>query len=111
MRAARFPFLSTIDGEQPRGRPVSPIRTEGFTVYIANLRSHHKTQEIEANPRGELCYLDGGHDQVRISGLAEVVAAPALLREIWDEDPLLQAYCGLNIGDAGLVRAISPSLS
>jgi len=108
MRAARFPFLATIDGEQPRVRPVSPVRTEGFTVYIANLRCYHKTQEIEASPRIELCYLDGGHDQVRISGFAEVVADPALLQEIWDENPLLQAHCGLNIGDAGLVTAAPP---
>jgi len=111
MRAARFPFLATIDGEQPRVRPVSPVRTEGFTVYIANLRSYHKTQEIEANPRVELCYLDGGHDQVRISGFAEVVTDPALLQEIWNENPPLQAHCGPNIGDTGLVTAVPPSLS
>ena len=68
MRAARFPFLATIDGDQPRVRPVSPVRTDGFTVYIANLRAYHKTVEIEANPRVELCYLDDNHDQVRITG-------------------------------------------
>ena len=39
MRQARFPNLATIDGDQPRVRPVSPVRTEGFTVYVANLRS------------------------------------------------------------------------
>ena len=94
MRAARFPFLATIDGERPRVRPVSPVRTDGFTVYIANLRAYHKTQEIEANPRVELCYLDDGHDQVRITGLAEVVTDPDLLRTIWDENPLLRGSLG-----------------
>jgi hypothetical protein len=39
VRAVRVPFLATIDGEQPRVRPVSPVRTDRFTVYIANLRS------------------------------------------------------------------------
>jgi general stress protein 26 len=94
MRAARFPFLATIDGEQPRVRPVSPVRTDGFTVYIANLRSYHKTVEIEANSRVELCYLDGQHDQVRITGNAEVVTDRAVLREIWEENPLLRGYLG-----------------
>ena len=47
--------------------------TDGFTVYVANLRSYHKTEEIAANPRVELCYLDDHHDQVRITGVAEVV--------------------------------------
>jgi general stress protein 26 len=94
MRAARFPFLATIDDDQPRVRPVSPVRTDGFTVYIANLRGYHKTAEIEANPRVELCYLDDGHDQVRISGVAEVVTDRALLQEIWDQNPLLRGYLG-----------------
>ena len=73
MNEARFPQLASIDGDQPRLRPVSPVRTDGFSVYVANLRSYHKTGEIEANPKVELCYLDEGHDQVRITGVAEVV--------------------------------------
>src|SRR5881227_2640791 len=73
IRADRFPHLATIDGDQPRLRPVSPVKTDGFTVYVANLRSYHKTAEIAANPRVELCYLDGGHNQVRITGTAEVL--------------------------------------
>ena len=48
MRGAKFPCLASIDGDQPRLRPVSPVRTDGFTVYVANLRPYHKTQEIAA---------------------------------------------------------------
>src|ERR1700674_4226928 len=88
--ADRFPHLATLDGDQPRVRPVSPVRTDGFTVYVANLRSYHKTGEIAANPRVELCYLDDHHDQVRITGVAEVLTDRALLQEIWDANPLLR---------------------
>jgi len=94
LRADRFPYLATQDGDQPRVRPVSPVRTDHFTVYIANLRSYHKTSEIAANPRVELCYLDDHHDQVRITGVAEVVTDGALLQEIWDSNPLLRQYLG-----------------
>lgn len=94
MRAARFPFLATDDDGQPRVRPVSPVRTEGFTVYVANLRNYHKTAEIAANPRVELCYLDDKHDHVRITGVAEVVTDRAVLQAIWDENPLLRGYLG-----------------
>src|SRR3954449_11346413 len=73
MKSAKFPILATIDGDQPRLRPVSPVRTEGFTIFVANLRGYHKTEEIAANPKVELCYLDEHHDQVRITGAAEVV--------------------------------------
>src|SRR5665213_3934411 len=66
--ADRFPQLATLDGDQPRVRPVSPVRTEGFTVYVASLRAYHKTGEIAANPKVEICYMDAGHNQVRITG-------------------------------------------
>jgi general stress protein 26 len=94
IEADRFPYLATIDGDQPRVRPVSPVRTDGFTVYVANLRSYHKTTEIEANPNVELCYLDDHHDQVRITGRAEIVTDRPLLQEIWSANPLLRQYLG-----------------
>jgi general stress protein 26 len=94
IQADRFPYLATIDGDQPRLRPVSPVKTKGFTVYVANLRNYHKTVEIEANPKVELCYLDDHHDQVRITGMAEVVRDQKVLQEIWDANPLLRQYLG-----------------
>ncbi|MGH7199936.1 MAG: pyridoxamine 5'-phosphate oxidase family protein [Planctomycetaceae bacterium] len=92
--ADRFPMLATIDGDQPRLRPVSPVRTVGFDVYVANLRQYHKTAEIAANPKVELCYLDEHHNQVRITGIAEVVTERPLLEEIWNDNPLLRQYLG-----------------
>src|SRR6516225_8897212 len=92
--ADRFPYLATADGDQPRLRPVSPVKTDGFTVYVANLRSYHKTAEIEANPKVELCYLDDHHDQVRITGVAETVVDRQVLQDVWDTNPLLRQYLG-----------------
>src|ERR1700738_2537529 len=92
--ADRFPYLATLDGDQPRLRPISPLKTEGFTVFFANLRSYHKTAEIAANPKVELCYLDDHHDQVRITGVAEVVTERAVIEELWESSPLLRKYLG-----------------
>ena len=92
--ADRFPDLATIDGDQPRVRPVSPVRTDEFTVYVANLRFYHKTGEIAVNPKVELCYLSPEHNQVRISAIAEVVTDRDLLQEIWDANPLMRQYLG-----------------
>ena len=94
VRSDRFPTLATLDGDQPRVRPVSPVRTEGFTVYVANLKSYHKTSEIGANPRVELCYVSDEHDQVRLTGVAEIVAERPVLESIWNENPLLRHYLG-----------------
>jgi general stress protein 26 len=108
VREDRFPQLATIDGDQPRLRPVSPVRTDGFTVYVANLRFYHKTVEIAANPRVELCYMDQGHNQVRITGLASVVAEQSLLQEIWDANPLLRQYLGRLDNPDLIVYRIAP---
>jgi general stress protein 26 len=90
----RFPLLATIDGDQPRLRPVSPVKIDGFTVYVANLRLYHKTIEIAANPKVELCYVDDGHNQVRLTGVAEVLTDRPLLEDIWSTNPLLRQYLG-----------------
>ena len=55
MREARFPMLASLDGEQVRVRPVSPVKTVDFTVYVASMRSSNKTREIERNQKVELC--------------------------------------------------------
>ena len=108
MRKARFPQLASLDGDQPRLRPVSPVRTDGFTAYVANLRSYHKTAEIAANPKVELCYLDEHHDQVRITGRAEVVTDRTLLAEIWEANPLLRRYLGTPDNPALIIYRIVP---
>ena len=107
--ADRFPHLASMDGDQPRLRPVSPVRTDGFVVYVANLRTYHKTAEIAANPKVELCYLDERHDQVRITGLAEVVAERSVLQDIWDANPLLRHYLGSLDNPALIVYRIVPN--
>lgn len=94
VKKVRFPTLATLDGDQPRVRPVSPVRTEGFTVYVANLKSYGKTRDIEVNPNVELCYVDDDHNQVRITGKAIVLKDRKLLEDIWDSNRLLQHYLG-----------------
>ena len=109
VRADRFPHLATIDGDQPRVRPVSPVRTDGFTVYVANLRFYHKTGEIAANPNVELCYLSDTHDQVRITGVAEAVTDRPMLQEIWDANPLMRQYLGSLDNPQLLVYRVRPT--
>jgi general stress protein 26 len=109
MREARFPVLATVDGDQPRARPVSPVRTVDFTVYVASFRSSHKTGEIDANPRVELCYMSDGHDQVRITGVAELVTDRQVIQEIWDTNPLLRSFLGTIDNPEFLLYLITPS--
>ncbi len=109
VKKVRFPVLATVEGDQPRARPVSPVRTEGFTVYVANLKSYGKTQEIEINAKVELCYVDDDHNQVRITGTAEVVKDRKLLEEIWNSNRLLQHYLGSIDNPELIVYKIIPA--
>lgn len=108
IREAKFPMLATTDGDQPRLRPVSPVRVDGFTIYVANLRSYHKTAELAANPKVELCYLSPTHDQVRITGTAEIVSSRALIEEIWEENPLLRQYLGMSDNPELIIYRVVP---
>jgi general stress protein 26 len=110
IRHAKFPMLATVDeAGQPRVRPVSPVRVDGFTIYVANLRRYNKTRELSVNPRCELCYLDDKHDQVRITGEAEVVSDAPTLQAIWDSNPLLRKYLGTVDNPELIVYRIRPT--
>lgn len=108
MKAAKFPQLATADGDQPRVRPVSPVRTDRFTVYVANLRFYNKTREIAANPKVELCYIADSHDQVRITGIATVLTDAVVLQEIWHSNALLRQYLGTIENPMLIVYKIIP---
>jgi uncharacterized pyridoxamine 5'-phosphate oxidase family protein len=84
MKAAKFPQLATIDGDQPRLRPVSPVRTDGFNV-------------------------DDHHNQVRITGTAEVLTDRPMLEEIWNSNPLLRQYLGSLENPMLIVYRIQPN--
>ena len=109
VKTSKYPILASMDGDQARARPVSPVRTEGFVVYIANLKLYHKTVELAANPKCELVYVNEGHDQVRITGVAEVLADRAILQQIWDTNPLLRQYLGTIDNPALIVYRVMPT--
>jgi general stress protein 26 len=108
MRQAKFPMMATIDGDQPRVRPVSPVKTVEFTAYVASFRSSHKTGEIDQNARVELCYMSDNHDQVRITGLAEVVRDREVIEDIWNTNPLLRSYLGTSDNPEFMLYRIAP---
>jgi general stress protein 26 len=107
--ADRFPMLASIDGDQPRVRPVSPVKTDGFTIYVANLRLYHKTAEIAANPKVELCYMDDGHNKVRLTGIAQIVTERPLLEQIWQENPLMRQFLGTLDNPQLIIYHITPT--
>jgi general stress protein 26 len=109
MKLAKFPQLATIENDKPRVRPVSPVKTDGFTVYVANLKNYDKTAQIEANPNVELCYMSPDHDQVRIAGIAEILINENEIQEIWESNALLRKYLGSPDNPQLIIYKIIPS--
>jgi len=67
-----------------------------------------ETQEIAANPKVELCYMDSKHDQVRITGKAEVLEDEPDIQEIWESNPLLSQYLGTSDNPMLIIYKIIP---
>jgi general stress protein 26 len=109
MKDAKFPILASMDGDQPRVRPVSPVRTTDFEVYVASFRSSHKTGELARNEKVELCYMSDAHDHVRITGLASLVTERDLIQDIWDANPLLRSFLGTIDNPEFLLYRIVPT--
>jgi uncharacterized pyridoxamine 5'-phosphate oxidase family protein len=109
VRSVPVSMLATLEGDQPRVRPVSPVRVDGFTVYVATLRRHAKAGQIALNPRVELCWLDGDRTQVRIAGVAEPVADPGLLGEIWRESAPLRRAAGAPGNPELVIFRVTPA--
>jgi general stress protein 26 len=53
--------------------------------------------------------MNAEHDQVRITGLAEVVTDPQLLQEIWEANPLLKQYLGTIDNPALILYRVNPA--
>jgi general stress protein 26 len=109
LEEVRYPMLATCDGDQPRVRPVAPVKYEGFTVYLATRTRFHKVAELAFNRRVELCYMAPRHDQVRITGTADRVSGDSLLRQVWDSNALLKEWLGSIDNPEFLLYRITPS--
>ena len=56
-----------------------------------------------------MCYLADNHDQVRITGHAEVITDRKLLQDLWDSNALLRKYLGSIDNPELIVYQIVPS--
>jgi len=92
VRNSRFAFFGSVEGDAPRVRPVSPAAIDGFTVWVASLRSSGKTEQIRRNDNVELCFMDEEHSQVRITGRAVETVDRDKREDIWRRYSLLRQY-------------------
>ena len=90
--SAKVAFLATVEGDQPRVRPVSPVAVEGNTIWVAAFRSSPKMKQLAANPNVEVCYMDAEHRHLRARGTTRVCADAAVKTRLWNAYPLMKGY-------------------
>ena len=67
LKKARTYYLATMDGDQPRVRPFGTVDLYEGRLYIQTGKSKKVSQQLQANPKAELCaFLDG--KWLRVSG-------------------------------------------
>jgi uncharacterized pyridoxamine 5'-phosphate oxidase family protein len=83
--------LATIEDGVPRVRGMGIPRADenGIVIQTVTLKDVYK--QLCDNPNVELCFNDyENHSQIRVSGKAELLNDPALLKEILNERPFLK---------------------
>lgn len=60
LKKAQTYYLATMEGDQPRVRPFGTVDLYEGRLYIQTGKSKKVSQQLQANPKAELCaFLDG----------------------------------------------------
>jgi uncharacterized pyridoxamine 5'-phosphate oxidase family protein len=87
-------FLATVEGDQPRLRPVTLMRL-GDRLFFATGVGDAKVRQIESNAKVEFCLLlEKGESKgtVRAECLAKVVIDLAMKSELYNKVPFMKEF-------------------
>lgn len=59
-------FIATVDGDQPRVRPFGTVDIFEDRLYIQTGKVKNVSKQMQANPKIEICAVDGG-EWIRIA--------------------------------------------
>ena len=76
--------LATVsaDGRAARVRPVCAFLQDDFSILVPSHTNTRKIEELEKNPRAEICFVDAEHWQVRAVCAVEIVADEAVKKHL-----------------------------
>ncbi len=85
-------FMATVEGNQPRVRPMVIKTIWEKKVYLATFRDSRKVQQIAQQPNVELLWVDMAMRQVRMAGVIRECDNPTLRKKYLEENPIIQRY-------------------
>lgn len=92
IKDAGFGFLATVEGKQPRVRPMMPYLSEDGNLLLALLSSSRTIPQIKENPWVEICFVDRKMAFCRISGKAKISEDLEKKTTVWNYVPMLRQY-------------------
>ena len=92
IKDAGFGCLATIEGNQPRVRPMMPHLADDGTLLLAVLNHSRTIPQVEKNPQVEICYIDRKMSYCRITGKAKVSQDLEKKEAVWNNIPMLRQY-------------------
>jgi general stress protein 26 len=93
IRDAGYGFLATIDGQQPRVRPLMPYFDEEFNHFLIALGPNSRAKEqIKKNANVEICFVDRTMNFCRVTGAADTSDDMDKKQCLWDNSPMMKQY-------------------
>jgi len=94
IRDTGFGLLATLEGNQPRVRPMMPFLTDNDQLLVALLGRSRTINQIEKNPAVEICFVDRKMWYARLSGKGKITRSKENKQLLWDTIPMLKQYFG-----------------
>ncbi|MBN2496626.1 MAG: pyridoxamine 5'-phosphate oxidase family protein [Deltaproteobacteria bacterium] len=89
---APYGILATLDGEQPRLRPMAFVLTADGRLWSSTYRSSGKVREMEKNPRVEVCFVDRKRCHARFEGRADLGGGPDKKERLLEINPKVRRH-------------------
>ncbi len=86
-----FGFLSTIDDEVPRVRPIA-VRYFANRLLFSTFSTSEKVSQIKANNNVEISWLFNDMSHVRITAKANIISDKNLKKDYLDKNSSLKEY-------------------
>ncbi len=116
IRDAGFGFFATAEGDQPRVRPMMPYLSEDGELLLALLGRSRTINQIKANSKIEVCFVDRKMWYCRATGTAKLTDDVSKKQTVFENVPMLRQYFAgpedpnfyLAIIDITAVEAMTP---
>ncbi|MBF0503975.1 MAG: pyridoxamine 5'-phosphate oxidase family protein [Candidatus Omnitrophica bacterium] len=92
VRDAGFGFFATVEGDQPRVRPMMPYLSDDGELLLALLGRSRTIAQIKSNPNVEICFVDRKMWYCRISGKAIISDDISKKQLVFENVPMLRQY-------------------